>query len=131
MLDRGIEQELIPCCRRYGIGVIPWGPLASGFLTGKYRRGEKIPAGVRLANPPAIYRDILTDLNFDKLARLESFAKERGHSVGELAIAWLLSHPWLGSVIAGATSTEQLCANASAVNWKLSRDEVSQVDKII
>ena len=86
---------------------------------------------MRLANPPAIYRDILTDLNFDKLARLESFAKEHGHSVGELAIAWLLSHPWLGSVIAGATSTEQLCANASAVNWKLSRDDVSQVDKII
>jgi len=131
MLDRNIELELVPCCQTYGIGVIPWGPLASGFLTGKYRRGHKVPAGVRLANPPSIYNDILTNANFNKLAKLESFAKERGHSVGELAIAWLLSHPWLSSVIAGAMNTEQLSANAAAAGWKLTMEDIAQLDKII
>jgi len=117
LLDRSIEQELVPCCQTYGIGLIPWGPLAAGFLTGKYRRGQEIPAGTRLANRPLVYSDTLTDANFDKLAKLEAFAEERGHSVGELAIAWLLSHPWLGSVIAGAVNIEQLSANVGAGQW--------------
>ena len=130
LLDRAIERELVPCCQRYGIGVVPWGPLASGFLTGKYQRGENILAGVRLANPPAIYRDVLTNANFDSLARLEAFAREHGHTVGELAIAWLLSHPWLGSVIAGATSTEQLTSNAKATEWKLSASDIAHLEKI-
>ena len=131
LLDRGIERELVPCCRAYGIGIIPWGPLASGFLTGKYRRGQEIPASMWLANPLSIYSDILTDTNFDKLAKLEIFAQERGHSVGELAIAWLLSHPWLGSVIAGATSVEQLSLNVAAVGWKLTTEDIVQLDKIV
>ena len=130
LLDRSIEPEMVPCCQTYGVSVIPWGPLASGFLTGKYRRGQEMPAGVRLANPSAIYSDILTDVNFDKLAKLEAFAKERGHSVGELAIAWLLSHPWLGSVIAGAMNVEQLSANIVASNWKLGTEDTVQLDKI-
>jgi len=130
LLDRSIEQELVPCCQAYGIGVIPWGPLASGFLTGKYRRGEEIPIDVRLVNPPSIYSDVLTDANFDKLAKLEAFAKERGHSVGELAIAWLLSHPWLSTVIVGATKTEQVSANLAAAEWKLSVEEVAQLDQL-
>ena len=131
LLDRSIERELVPCCQTYGIGVIPWGPLASGFLTGKYRRGQEIPAGMRLANPFPIYNNILTDANFDKLAKLEAFAKERGHSVGELAIAWLLSHPFLGSVIAGAMNVEQLSANVAAMGWKLTTDDIVQLDKIL
>lgn len=130
LLDRSIERELVPCCQTYGIGVVPWGPLASGFLTGKYRRGQEIPTGVRLANPPSIYRDILTDANFDKLAKLEAFARERGHSVGELAIAWLLSYPWLGSVIAGAMNTEQLSANVAAAAWELTAKDTAELDKI-
>ena len=131
LLDRSIEPELVPCCQTYGVGVIPWGPLASGFLTGKYRRGQDIPAGVRLANPPPVYGDVLTDANFDKLAKLEAFAKERGHSIGELAIAWLISHPWLGSVIAGAMNIEQLSANVAAAGWKLTREDTIQLDKIL
>lgn len=131
MLDRSIEKELVPCCQANDIGVIPWGPLASGFLTGKYQRGQAIPAGARLANPWPIYNDILTDANFDRLARLEAFARERGHSVSELAIAWLLAHPWLGSVIAGAMSTEQLAENVIAVGWKLSADDMNQLNKIV
>lgn len=125
LLDRSIKQELVPCCQNYGTGIIPWGPLASGFLTGKYLRGQKIPAGTWLANPPAIYEDILTDTNFGKLAKLEAFAKERGHSVGELAIAWLLSHPWLSSVIAGAMSKEQLSANMAAADWTLTAEDIA------
>ncbi len=131
LLDRSIERELVPCCKTDGIGVVPWGPLASGFLTGKYRRAHEIPTGARLANPPSIYRDVVTDTNFDKLAKLEVFAKERGHSAGELAIAWLLAHPWLGSVIAGATSTEQLPLNVAAVGWRLTTEDIVQLDKIL
>ena len=131
LLDRSIEQELVPCCQTHGIGVIPWGPLASGFLTGKYRRGQEIPSGMRLADPLPIYSDILTDANFDKLAKLEAFANERGHSIGELAIAWLLSYPWLGSVIAGAMNIEQLSANVAATGWKLTAEDKVEIDKTL
>lgn len=131
LLDRSIERELVPCCQTYGTGVVPWGPLASGFLTGKYRRGQEVPPGARLANPPSIYRDILTEANFDKLAKLEAFARERGHRVGELAIAWLLSHPWLGSVIAGAMNLEQLSDNVTAASWKLSAEDLAQLDQVL
>jgi len=142
LLERGIELELVPCCQAYGISVIPWGPLASGFLTGKYQRGKPPPAGTRLAasqpaprQPPAgfpagrpMFRPVLTDTNFDKLEKLQKFAVEHGHTVGELAIAWLLSHPWLSSVIAGATNPEQVSANVAAASWKLTAQETAQLD---
>lgn len=131
VLDRSIEREVVPCCQKYGVGVVPWGPLSGGFLTGKYIRDGKRPEGTFLANPPPIYRDALSDTNFDKLAKLEVFAEERGHSVVELAIAWLLSHPWLGSVIAGATSIEQLSHNEAAAVWKLTTEDIIQLDKTL
>jgi len=131
LLDRSVERELIPCCQSYGIGLIPWGPLASGFLTGKYRCGQEIPVGTRLAAQIPTYSNILIDANFDKLAKLEAFANERGHSVGELAIAWLLSHPWLGSVIAGSMNVDQLSANVAAAGWKLTTEDAVQLDKIL
>ena len=131
LLDRNIEREVVPCCQAYGVGVVPWGPLASGFLTGRFRRGEKIPEEARLANPPAIYQDVLSDTNFDKLARLGDFAEERGHSVGELAIAWLLSHSWLSSVITGATRIEQLSQNVATTDWKLTAEDTAQLDALI
>jgi aryl-alcohol dehydrogenase-like predicted oxidoreductase len=131
MLDRSIEKELVPCCEAHGIGVVPWGPLASGFLTGKYHRGQDIPAEMRLAKPFSIYNDIITSENYDKLEKLESFAKERGHSVGELAIAWLLFNPWLGSVIAGAMNFKQLSANVAAADWKLTAEDKAEIDKIL
>ena len=129
LLDRSIEAELVPCCKSYGIGVVPWNPLERGFLTGKYRRGEKIPAGLRLTDPR--YDGVLSDANFDKLAKLEAFAGERGHSVGELAIAWLLSQPWVGSVIAGATNREQLSTNVSSADWRLTAEDTAQLDKVL
>jgi aryl-alcohol dehydrogenase-like predicted oxidoreductase len=142
LLERSIELELVPCCQAYGISVIPWGPLASGFLTGKYQRGKPPPVGTRLAapqppprQPPAgfpagrpMFRSVLTDTNFDKLEKLQKFAEEHGHTVGELAIAWLLSHSWLSSVIAGATSPEQVSANVAAASWKLTSQETAQLD---
>jgi len=131
LLDRSVEREVTSCCEAYDIGFIPWGPLASGFLTGKYRRGEKIAEGMRLEKAAAVYSDIVSEENFDKVEKLEAFAKERGHSVGELAIAWLLSHPWLSSVIAGAMSPEQLSANVAAADWKLTEEEVTQIDELV
>jgi len=130
LIDRSIEQELVPCCLAYGIGVIPWYPLAAGFLTGKYRRGEALPVGTRLASSSTVSSRIVSDANFDKLAKLEAFASEHGHSVAELAIVWLLSHPWLSTVIAGVTKIEQVSANVAAAEWKLTGDEVTQLEEI-
>jgi aryl-alcohol dehydrogenase-like predicted oxidoreductase len=131
LLDRSIERELVPCCQAYGVGVVPWAPLASGFLTGKYHRGQEMPSEARLANVPSTYGNILTDANFDKLAKLESFAKKRGYHVGELALAWLLSHRWLGSVIIGVTSKEQLSLNVAAARCKLTTEDMAQMEKIL
>jgi aryl-alcohol dehydrogenase-like predicted oxidoreductase len=130
LLRRGIEQEVIPCCQAHGIGVIPYAPLADGFLTGKYRRGEKAPVGTRAANVQPIGNMMLTDANFDTLDKLESFAKERGHTVLELAIAWLTSRPWISTVITGATKPEQISANVNASSWKLSAEEINEVNSI-
>ena len=131
LLDRDIEGELVPCCQAYNIGVIPWYPLAAGFLTGKYRRGEEIPSGTRFSTNPRMYGRMLNDANFDKLDKLTEFASEQGHSVAELAIAWLVSHPWVSTVIAGVTKTEQVSANVTAANWKLTTDEMAELDKAL
>ena len=127
-MNRSIEREVVPCCQAYGISVIPWGPLASGFLTGKYNRTQELPP--RFA-PSAFYNNVFTEANFDKLAKLEAFAKERGHKVGELAVSWLLSRPWLGSVITGATNPEQVSSNVAAGSWKLTAEEVKAIDKML
>ncbi len=107
-----------------------WGPLAAGFLTGKYQRGKGTKAGARFDKPVAIYSDVMTDANFDKLDKLVAFVRDRGHSVGEMAIAWLLAHPWISSVIAGATKIEQLKMNIAALEWKMTDAEVAEIDKI-
>jgi len=130
LLARQIERELVPCCQAYDIGVIPYSPLANGFLTGKYRQGEEPPPDGRLSAPNPYFRRIFTDANWDKLAKLEAFAAERGHTVGELAIAWLLAKPWISTVIAGARKIEQVSANVAAGEWKLTTEEVAEVDTI-
>ncbi|MBI4268175.1 MAG: aldo/keto reductase [Chloroflexi bacterium] len=131
LLDRSLEREVSPCCENYGIGVVPWGPLASGFLTGKYRGGVESLKGTRLENPAPIYRDILTEAGFEKVAKLETFARERGYNVTELAVAWLLSHSWLSSVIAGATSTDQVSQNAAGAGWRLNAEDIARLNTII
>ncbi len=131
LIDRGIEQELVPCYQTYGLGLIPYRPLRSGFLTGKYRRGERVPSGSRYGVRPDFMRSVfLSDHNFDILEKLEKFAEERNHIVGELAIAWLLSHPWVSSVIAGSTKPEQIAANLKGSQWKLSPEEIAQINAI-
>jgi aryl-alcohol dehydrogenase-like predicted oxidoreductase len=134
IFERQIEQELIPCCKAHGVGVIPWGPLAGGFLTGKYRRGEPAPipaTGAREAKAFLhLYSGVMTDANWERLGKLDAFAKARGHKVSDLAIAWLLSHPWLSTVIAGATKPEQLDANLKGAEWKLTPEEVAEVEQI-
>ena len=130
LLERQIETELLPCCQVHGTGVIPWGPLAGGFLTGKYRRSEKPPDDARLSKQMPVYDGIFTESNWNKLAKLETFAAERSHTVGELAMAWLLSKPLVSSVIAGARNKEQVSANVAAAEWKLAPEEVTAVEAI-
>ncbi|MFC2007168.1 aldo/keto reductase [Chloroflexota bacterium] len=130
LVDRKIESELVPYCQANNVGVIPWGPLAGGFLTGKYRQGKDAPPGTRLAKSTRIYGNIFTDANWGKLAKLEAFASERNHTVGDLAIAWLLAKPWVSTVIAGARTAEQVSTNVGAGEWQLTAEESAEVDAI-
>ena len=130
LLDRHCEEELVPCCLNYGVGVIPWYPLAGGFLTGKYRRGAPLPAGTRFGSNPAFYAWLLTEENFSMLDRLNIFVESHGHTMAELAIAWLVSHPWVSTVIAGVTRPVQVTTNAAAAEWKLTVDEMKEIDRI-
>lgn len=129
VLERGIEHELVPACRYYGLGIIPYSPLAGGFLTGKYRPGEPVPPGVRGYDNPAWQHRWLTERNFRKLAALEGFAAEHGRTVGELALAWLVAQPIVSSVIAGATSPEQVEANVRAGEWRLSPADLEEIER--
>ncbi len=130
LMDRSAEAELLPFCRAHSVGLVPYAPLFGGVLTGKYRSGEPIPLGTRGYDQERI-RQRLTERNLALIGRLEAFAQERGHTVGELAIAWLLSHPEVCSVIAGATRPEQVEANVAAGAWTLSPEEVQATEKIL
>lgn len=131
LLNRAIERELVPCCQTHGIGIIPWGPLAGGLLTGKYQRAEAPPSESRITELYGdIYGKLFNDANFDKLDKLKVFAAERDHSVAELAIAWLLSRPWVSTVITGATKIKQISGNVAAAEWKLTPEEISQLDQL-
>ena len=129
LMHREPERELLPFCERYGIGVIPYYPLAAGFLTGKYRPNEPVPAGTRLAGNERARQRFLTAENFALLGRLEAFAQERGHTVGELAIAWLLARPVVSTVIAGATTPEQVSANVRAGAWRLGPEDMAELER--
>ena len=130
LLDRRIERELMPAAKKYGLGVLPYFPLASGFLTGKYRPGEAPAEGTRLAAMGPRASSMLNDQNFSVLTQMEAFATERGHTMLDLAIGWLASHGEISSVIAGATKPEQVQANVAAASWRLTAEEVAQVDAI-
>ena len=132
LLDRGIEKELVPACEKYGVSVLPYFPLASGFLTGKYKKDQEKPEGARLSNPAMgrMADRIFNDHNYEVLDKLENFAAQRNHGVLDVAIGWLASKPYIGSVIAGATKPEQVEANARAGEWKLTAEEMAEVDAI-
>ena len=130
LLDRHCEEEIVPCCQTYGLGVIPWYPLAGGFLTGKYRMGAELPPGTRFQSNPPMYTWLLTEANFDILTKLEKFSSARGHTVAELAIAWLVSHPWISTVIAGVTKPQQVSGNVAAADWRLTDEEMKEIDRL-
>jgi aryl-alcohol dehydrogenase-like predicted oxidoreductase len=130
LLVRDAERELVPAMRAYGLGLLPYFPLASGLLSGKYRRGEPVPKGVRFATMPHLVGRFLTDSNFAVVERLEAFARARGRTPVELAFGWLASQPTVASVIAGATRTEQVEQNAAAVGWTLGAEDLAELDRI-
>jgi aryl-alcohol dehydrogenase-like predicted oxidoreductase len=132
LLDRQIEAEVVPACQKYGLGIIPYSPLAGGFLTGKYRPGEPPPEGTRFASGG--WRGgarALTDEGFAGLSKLEAFAEEHDHTVGELALAWLGSQRWVGSVIAGATKPEQVDENVRALEWRMTQEDLQRLDEAL
>ena len=131
LLERGVEREVLPACERFGLGLLPYFPLASGFLTGKYHRGEPPRQGTRLAAWGKRGEAALNDRNFDRLEALEHWAEQRGRRILDLAFAWLLGHGAVSSVIAGATSPEQVQANARCAEWILTPEEVEEVRALI
>jgi aryl-alcohol dehydrogenase-like predicted oxidoreductase len=130
LLERAIEQELIPYCTAHQVGILPYFPLAGGFLTGKYRRGESAPRGSR-GESSAYVQQYMTSAHYDTIEQLEAWAREHGHTLGELAHAWLLAQPQVSSVISGATNVEQVQTNAQAANWTLTAEERAQVNALL
>lgn len=128
ILERKIEDELLPFTEKYNIGVLPYFPLANGFLTGKYRKGNPFPTGTRLDQSNT---KIFTDKNFELLEKLIDFAEDRGRSVLDLAFAWLLFRENVSSVIAGATTSDQVKSNAKTSGWKLSCEEYETINSLI
>jgi aryl-alcohol dehydrogenase-like predicted oxidoreductase len=127
LLHREPEDEVLAECKRQGLGFLPFFPLKSGLLTGKYRKGKPIPEGTRVAKFER-YRQLLTDENLDKVESLVDFAESRGHTLLELAFSWLLAHGAVASVIAGATSAQQVRDNAGAATWKLTARDLEEID---
>ncbi len=131
MLVRKAEPELLPAMQRFGLGLLPYFPLASGMLTGKYRRNATMPEGARLTNTQRLADRYLTDAHWPKVEKLSDFCAARERSMVELAFSWLLSHATVSSVIAGATKVEQVQQNATAGGWKLTADDLTELDVLL
>ena len=130
MFERGIEQEVLPYCNAFNVGILPFFPLAGGFLTGKYRRGEPAPAGSRGESSGYVQR-YMTDINYGRVETMAAWAEARNHTMSELAHARLLSHPQVCSVISGATKVAHVRENAKSAGWQLTGDEAAEVTKIL
>lgn len=130
MLERGVEQEVLPYCRAHGVGFVPYYPLAGGFLTGKYEEGKPAPAGSR-GESNRYVQQYMAEEHYRAVARLTVWAREHGRALNELAHAWLLAQPQVCSVISGATQREQLLSNAKAADWSLTLEEVAEVGAIL
>jgi aryl-alcohol dehydrogenase-like predicted oxidoreductase len=115
-------------CREYGLGVVSYFPLASGLLTGKYQQGVPAPEGTRFAAIP-FFAGVATDANWEKVKRFESFAADHDRTLTGLALGWVASQPETASVLVGATRPEQVAANAAAIDWKLSSEELVSLDE--
>ena len=130
MLERSVEKEILPYCHSHGVGFIPFFPLAGGFLTGKYKRGQAVPKGSRGEDSEYV-QQYFTDENYEIVEKLEAWAAKRDRKLNELAIAWLAAQPGVVSVISGATKVEQLKMNIQAANWELSAAELDEINVIL
>jgi aryl-alcohol dehydrogenase-like predicted oxidoreductase len=130
IFERGIEKELMPACEYFGIGILPYFPLAGGFLTGKYQADQPAPPGSRGETSEYVQR-YMTAENFALLEKLASFAQARGRTLTELAHAWLLARPMISSVISGATRPEHVQANVAAADWELTSEDLQEIDGIL
>jgi aryl-alcohol dehydrogenase-like predicted oxidoreductase len=131
LVERSPEAELLPALHAHGLSLVPYFPLASGLLTGKYKRDKKAPEDSRFAQWKQLGDRYQSDANWDRVERLEGWCKDHGHSLLELAFAWLLARPEVASVIAGATKPEQIRGNARAVEWQMDAAERAEVDELI
>lgn len=130
LLIRDIEKELIPATKAYGLGVLPYFPLACGMLTGKYKR-DVMPEGARITNSEVLANRYMNERNWGIVEKLEEFAADRDHTLLELAVSWLAAQPTVSSVIAGATKPEQVEQNVAAANWALTADDLAEIGTIL
>jgi aryl-alcohol dehydrogenase-like predicted oxidoreductase len=130
MFERDLEKEILPAARHFGIGILPYFPLAGGFLTGKYKRGQPAPTGSR-GEVSQYVKDYLTDENFDILEKLTAFAQARDRTMNELAHAWLLAQHQVCSVISGATKVDHVLANAKSADWELTAADLDAIGTIL
>jgi aryl-alcohol dehydrogenase-like predicted oxidoreductase len=130
LLVREVERELMPTAKRLGMGLLPYFPLASGLLTGKYKRGAPLLPGSRLSKNARHAQRFTSERNWRIVGELETFAARRGHTLLELAFSWLLRDEVVASVIAGATSPQQVEQNVNAAGWKLSAEDLAEIDRI-
>lgn len=130
LLKRGAEKDLIPALKHYGMGLLPYFPLANGALTGKYKRNAPMPDGARLTKLPERAGQIFSEANWAKIEALTDFCEARGRTLVELAFSWLAAQPVVSSVIVGATRPEQIAANVKAADWALTADELAEIDRI-
>ncbi|MDX2007591.1 MAG: aldo/keto reductase [Meiothermus sp.] len=131
LLVRKVEPELVPAMRHHGLGLLPYFPLASGLLTGKYARGTDMPEGARLTKSQQLANEFMTEKNLDTVDKLQAFCQSKGRTLLELAFSWLAMNPVVSSVIAGATKVEQLEQNVKAADWKMTADELAEVRAIL
>src|SRR4051812_43144450 len=130
LVVREIEKDLLPAATEYKLGVLPFFPLASGLLTGKYKKGEAAPGDTRFGKVPRLRDRYVTPRNEDIVEKLQAFAEKSGHTMLELAFSWLAARPQVSSVIAGATRVEQIEANVKAIEWTLSAEDRAEIDGI-
>jgi aryl-alcohol dehydrogenase-like predicted oxidoreductase len=130
LLERGIEDALLPVLETHRLSLVPYFPLAGGALSGKYRKGKPMPEGARLTNAPSGAERFLGGGRDDKVERLTAFAESRGHTVLELALSWLAARPQVASIITGATKPEQIELNVKAAGWKLGAEDMAEIDRI-
>ena len=130
LLERDLEKGVLGAVRKHRLSLLPYFPLASGLLTGKYKHGAPLPAGSRLANSPPRGGGVLNDRNWRVVEKLSAFAAARGHTLLELAMSWLANQPFIPSIIAGATTPEQVEQNVAAINWTLPAEDLAEIDRI-